>query len=84
MKRDEQIDHCRRLSTSLTHANFSEIASFRVLFSRPTRRSSDTGTPPPAQIPPISLVKEVVEERKRLSFSCPSEALDALPLQATV
>jgi hypothetical protein len=55
MERDEQIDHCRRLNPSFSHANFSEIASFRVLFSRSTRltascvtHSSDTEIQSPA------------------------------------
>lgn len=68
MKQDEQIDHCRRLNPFLSHANFWEIASPSVLFSRPTRlnkpdvrHSSDTQTPSAAQMLPISLVKEVID-----------------------
>jgi hypothetical protein len=37
MERGEQIDHCRHLNPSLSNDTFSEIARFRVLFSRPTR-----------------------------------------------
>jgi hypothetical protein len=69
MKQDEQIDHCRRLNPSLSHAIFWEIAFPSVLFSRPTRlntpgvgHSSDTQTPTAAQIPPISVVLEVIDE----------------------
>jgi hypothetical protein len=63
-----KIDHCRRLNPSLSHVNFSEIASFSVLFSRPTRvtapcvrHSSDTETSSAAQRLPISLDKEVID-----------------------
>jgi hypothetical protein len=82
---NEQIDHCRRLNPSFSHGNFSEIASFRILFSRPTRvtascvrHSSLTQTPSPVETPSISLVKEVVEGRKYFSFTQPSEAHDSL------